>query len=217
MKFRSSASYPIFQSSLLESKFYCPAIHRFISGGSRFIKDLALGSVQCTAVSNSADLPVLSPNLPKPSTTNPTSTLSAGLPHFSTGYMRCWGRDTFIALRGLLLIPGRYAEARYTILGFAQCLRHGLIPNLLDNGTKPRFNCRDAIWWWLYSIRDYVTEVSDGHKLLADPVSRLFPTDDSNNKPPGEFVSRIYAISSEFSRQSTCSILYQFNHFRSYH
>lgn len=165
--------------------------YRFIRNGSGFVKDLALGSLQCVAVSNSADLPKFSPKVSDPKPPSPCPTLSAGLPHFSTGYMRCWGRDTFIALRGLLLLPGRYDEARYIILGFAACLRHGLIPNLLDNGTKPRFNCRDAIWWWLQSVKDYVYEAPKGHAILNEPVSRLFPTDDSDAKKPGECVSGV--------------------------
>lgn len=160
----------------------------FIQNGSGFVKDLALGSVQCVAISNSSDLPKFSPKVTDPKPPAPCPTLSAGLPHFSTGYMRCWGRDTFIALRGFLLLTGRYDEARYIILGFAACLRHGLIPNLLDNGSKPRFNCRDAVWWWLYSIRDYVHEAPKGHAILNEPVSRLFPTDDSSPQAPGECV-----------------------------
>lgn len=84
------------------------SIPRFVQKGSSFISDLAMGSVQLYGNSASATLPLPLPSSSKP----PSGSLAAGLPHFSTGYMRCWGRDTFIALRGLMLVTGRYQEAK---------------------------------------------------------------------------------------------------------
>lgn len=72
-----------------------------------FVRSLALTGVQLTACVPSAPLPPLSPALPPPRPLRPSS-LSAGLPHFAVGYMRCWGRDTFISLRGLFILTGRY-------------------------------------------------------------------------------------------------------------
>ena len=160
----------------------------FVANGSLFTKHLGLCSVQFVSVVTSASLPPLSPNLasPVPSSMGGTvraPTIAAGLPHFCVGYMRNWGRDTFIALPGNLLMTGRYKEARWIILAFAGTLRHGLIPNLLDGGTKARFNCRDAVWFWLMAIQKYVDIVPEGHLILQDKVLRLFPRDDSETSP----------------------------------
>lgn len=96
-----------------------------IMNGSTFSKNLALASVQFAGIVKSSPLPTLSPNLLAPLLKTKVGsdgkhrpeciTLAAGLPHFSSGYMRNWGRDTFISLRGLLLLTGRYEEAKYYI------------------------------------------------------------------------------------------------------
>lgn len=100
--------------------------------------------------------------------------MAAGLPHFAAGYMRTWGRDTFISLRGLLLLPGRFDEAREHLLMFASCVRHGLVPNLLDGGQRPRYNARDATWFWLDALRQYTRAAPEGTAVLQRLVTRRF-------------------------------------------
>ena len=105
--------------------------------------------------------------------------LSAGLPHFSAEYMRCWGRDTFISFKGLFLIPGLYNEARAILINYASVMRHGLIPNLLDCGINCRYNARDATWFFMKSVVDYV-EMSKDFQVLNFPINMVFLSDDFN-------------------------------------
>ncbi|KAG6868797.1 hypothetical protein C0993_010427, partial [Termitomyces sp. T159_Od127] len=141
----------------------------FVVSGHSFTHDLALCAVQLHGLVKSASL--------DPATT--TSSLAAGLPHFSAGWARCWGRDIFISLRGLFLTTGNFEGAKRHILAFASTLKHGLIPNLLDSVRNPRYNSRDSPWWMLQNIQDYVSSAPDGLSLLSEPVKRRFPQDDT--------------------------------------
>lgn len=141
-----------------------------IRHGQSFLKSLAMVSIQQTGYMKSASL--------YPFKRVPC--LAAGLPHFSSSWARCWGRDVFISLRGLFLSTGRYDDACEHIKAFASVLKHGMIPNLLSDGILPRYNSRDSIWFFLQSIQDYTRIVPDGVGILKQKVSRRFlPYDDT--------------------------------------
>ena len=77
-----------------------------------------------------------------------------------------WGRDTMISLEGLTLATGRTAEARDTLLTFAQHLRDGLIPNLFPEGDQEGlYNTADATLWFFHAIDRYVTISRDRETL----------------------------------------------------
>ncbi|KAK5982124.1 hypothetical protein GCK32_003796 [Trichostrongylus colubriformis] len=147
-------------------------LEKNISTSSSLVKALAVSSVSFVGYVPNADLAPLPPSL-RLEDKHPSS-LAAGLPHFAVDIWRNWGRDTFIALPGCLLATGRNI-----ILAYAGALRHGLIPNLLAEGKGARYNCRDAVWFWLHSIERYVKEAPSGQDILRSPVRRIYPNDDT--------------------------------------
>eukprot|EP00762_Andalucia_godoyi_P005029 ANDGO_01455.mRNA.1 Glycogen debranching enzyme len=74
---------------------------------------------------------------------------AAGLPHFSQGYMRQWGRDTMLSIPGACLVTNQFDLARKYILQYAGKLHEGLVPNLYD---PSRYNARDATWFLIIAI-----------------------------------------------------------------
>ncbi|CAF4096790.1 unnamed protein product, partial [Rotaria magnacalcarata] len=183
----------------------------FIRQSSIFIRSLAQTSIQLISITPNSRLPLLSPNLcePRPFTEKNEQTfeiiqqipsLATGFPYFASDIWRNSSRNTFTSLRGLLLLTGRYEEARYLVLSYGGCLRHGLIPNLLADGKISRYNSRDSVWWWLYSISNYTNIVPDGYKILSDKVSRLYPTHDSPIQPVGSHDQFLYDVIHEVLR-----------------
>jgi predicted glycogen debranching enzyme len=79
-------------------------------------------------------------------------TILAGYPWFGD-----WGRDTFIALRGLCLAAGRLDEARDILVEWAGTVSEGMLPNRFpDHGEAPEYNSVDASLWYAVAVFDYL-------------------------------------------------------------
>lgn len=79
-------------------------------------------------------------------------TLVAGYPWFTD-----WGRDTFIAMRGLLLATGRLDEACAILLEWTGYISQGMLPNRFpDDGGEPAYNSVDASLWFIVAAHDYL-------------------------------------------------------------
>ncbi|MBI4512197.1 MAG: glycogen debranching enzyme family protein [Deltaproteobacteria bacterium] len=89
-------------------------------------------------------------------------TIIAGYPWFSD-----WGRDTFIALRGLCLATGRLDEARTILLEWAGALSGGMLPNRFpDHAEAPEFNSVDASLWFVIVVHELVEAFARRHREL---------------------------------------------------
>jgi predicted glycogen debranching enzyme len=88
----------------------------------------------------------------------PLATIMAGYPWFAD-----WGRDTFIALPGLLLCTGRYDEARSTLKAFAAAVQDGLVPNRFDDydDAAAHYNTVDASLWFIQAAIKYMQVSGD--------------------------------------------------------
>lgn len=83
---------------------------------------------------------------------DPGKTIVAGYPWFTD-----WGRDTFIALRGLCLATGRLADARSILLEWADLVSEGMLPNrFVDQGDAPEYNTVDASLWYVVAAHEYL-------------------------------------------------------------
>lgn len=85
-------------------------------------------------------------------------TIVAGYPWFTD-----WGRDTFIALRGLCLATGRLGDARDILLEWASTVSEGMLPNRFpDGGDQPEFNSVDASLWYVIAVHELLSRAGNG-------------------------------------------------------
>jgi predicted glycogen debranching enzyme len=78
-------------------------------------------------------------------------TIVAGYPWFTD-----WGRDTFIAIRGLCVALGRFELAGRILGEWAKHVRDGLLPNCFPDGDRaPEDNSVDAPLWFVIAAQHF--------------------------------------------------------------
>jgi predicted glycogen debranching enzyme len=94
-------------------------------------------------------------------------TIVAGYPWFTD-----WGRDTFIALRGLCFATGRHTDARDILVEWAGAVSDGMLPNRFpDHGDAPEFNSVDASLWFVVAAHELL-QIDGGRMVLLTAVQR---------------------------------------------
>lgn len=85
-------------------------------------------------------------------------TVVAGYPWFTD-----WGRDTFIALRGLGPSTGRPDDARDVLLAWSETISEGMLPNRFPDrpDEEPEFNSVDASLWYVIAVGEFLARTDN--------------------------------------------------------
>jgi len=90
-------------------------------------------------------------------------TVIAGYPWFTD-----WGRDTAIAVRGLVLIDGEVGLAAEILATWAGAISEGMIPNrFADAGETAEYNAVDASLWFVVACGECLARADTGGRRLA--------------------------------------------------
>jgi len=65
------------------------------------------------------------------------------------------GRDTLIAVSGLLMATGRYEEAKTSLSVFSEAIHNGLVPDRFDS-TEAQYSDVDTSLWFVNTVLEYV-------------------------------------------------------------
>jgi predicted glycogen debranching enzyme len=103
-------------------------------------------------------------------------TLLAGFPWFTD-----WGRDTFIAMRGLVTGRGRLSDAEKILNAWASTVSEGMLPNrFVDTGDAPEFNSVDASLWYVIAAKEFIAAaLKAGYHMAPMTEKRLFSAIDA--------------------------------------
>ncbi len=90
----------------------------------------------------------------------------AGYPWFTV-----WTRDSFIAMPGLLIVRGRFKDARGVLLSILKYERDGVLPEFIDEiNEKPIYTSVDSTLWLAHALKYYLAYTND-----TDFLEKLFP------------------------------------------
>ena len=90
-------------------------------------------------------------------------TVVAGYPWFTD-----WGRDTFIALRGLCFATGRYEDAKAILVEWSGAVSQGMLPNRFpDRAEPPEYNSVDASLWYVVAVHELLEAADAGRARVG--------------------------------------------------